>query len=251
MKRHAKWKWFAWGKHPGLEDFVWAGTKTPLFQRFTKWVDNGFAKFNTGSKLRSRHCSWRFWTQGTGDQVVCGLVRNSCDAHGRSFPMIHIGTGSLEDWAQNCSLLPYAFESVWKGFEYAASARFETNRQLTDSLQLIQEPEPDWRKYQQRLYDRTDMSYNVDWEEASDGEKKLLKIDCNVPENLPRDMHFCKHVTSQSGSPSPLAVFIGEINNSVAVAMINNALTPADFGWLWTLDRNGQSSARAQEAMRG
>ena len=35
--------------------------------------------------------------------------------------------------------------------------------------------------------------------------------------------------------PSPMAVFIGEINGVIAVAMIKNALTPADFVWLWKL----------------
>lgn len=237
IKKNKQWQWCAWGKHPGMEDFVWAGTQTPLFKRFTKWVDNGFARLSAGSTLRLQHCSWRFWTKGTGDQVVCGLVRNSCDTHGRSFPLLCIGAGALEHWANNCSMLPFAFESVWKGFEYTASARFETIRQLNDSLQVIQQPAPNWRTYQQRIYDAADLTTTSKNAAAVDGEKRVMKIDCQVPENLPYDDQFCRHVMAMGDAGSPLAVFIGEIDETVAVAVINSTLTPADFGWLWALDK--------------
>jgi len=233
-----QWKWFAWGKHPGLEDFVWAGSHTQLFQRFTKWVDNGFAELNSASVLRSRHCSWRFWTKGTGDEVVCGLVRNSCDTHGRSFPLLYLGAGVLEEWPGNCSMLPFAFESIWKNFEYVSSARFDTIRQLNDSLQLIQKPAPQWREYQQRIYDTPNMSGGARCEETVDGVKCLLKIDCGNPENLPYDLHFCQRVISMGDASSPPAVFISEIDGCVAVAVISQALTPPDFVWLWSVDPN-------------
>jgi type VI secretion system ImpM family protein len=236
MKKQTQWQWFAWGKHPGMEDFVWAGTQTKLFKRFTKWVDNGFARLNAGSRLRARHCSWRFWTKGTGQQVVCGLVRNSSDVHGRHFPLLYVGAGDLEFWAGNCSMLPFAFESVWKNFEYVASARFDTIRQLNDSLQLIPQPLPDWRTFQQRIYDTADLANTATCEESADGRKRLLKIDCRQPEHLPHDWQFCRHVMSVGDNQAPLAVFIGEIEDRVAVAIIDDTLTPADFAWLWALD---------------
>lgn len=235
IKNQMQWKWFVWGKHPGLEDFIWAGTQTSLFQRFTKWVDNGFARFKTDSRLRTRHCSWRFWTRGTGQQVVCGLVRNSCDAHGRSFPLLYIGAGNLDGWSKNCSILPFAFESIWKSFEYAASARYGTVSQLNDSLQLLLSPIPEWRLYQQRIYNSDNYTKATQGEETAAGRKLLIKIDCGQPENLPYNSQFCKRVMSIGDEKTPMAVFIGEIEGSVAVAIINDTLIPDDFAWLWAL----------------
>lgn len=225
-----------------MEDFVWAGTQTPLFKRFTKWVDNGFARLNTGSDLRSRHCSWRFWTRGTKDQVVCGLLRNSCDTHGRSFPLLCIGAGELEHWDSNCSMLPFAFEPIWKSFEYAASARFDSIRQLNESLQMIPQPIPEWRKYQQRIYEEANLSNTAEGEETMDGYKQLIKINCKVPENLPYDWQFCKRVMSMGDDPDPIAVFIGEVDETVTVAIIHSTLTPGDFVWLWALEKNNDRS---------
>ncbi len=250
MKKRPQWQWFVWGKHPGLQDFVWAGSHTPLFQRFTKWVDNGFARIKTDSRLRTRHCSWRFWTKGAGDDILCGLVRNSCDTHGRSFPLLHIGTGVLPDWPNNCSMLPFAFEAVWKNFEYAASARFDTVRQLDDSLQLVQQPTPNWRAYQQRIYNTANMTGTAQCTETVQDTNCLLKIDCKLPENLPYDLQFCQRVMAAGDNHSPPAVFIGEIEERVAVALITHALTPSDFVWLWRLAPDNAPPAR-QQAQRG
>lgn len=244
IKKNTRWQWCAWGKHPGMQDFVWAGTQTALFKRFTKWVDTGFARLKAGSALRSRHCSWRFWTKGTADQVVCGLVRNSSDAHGRNFPLLCIGTGDLEHWAGNCSMLPFAFEPVWKSFEYATSARLDSIAQLNESLQHIQQPMPEWRKYQQRLYGAANLSTTAEGEEVVEGQKRLMKIDCRIPENLPFDWHFCKRVMSLEDDQAPVAVFIGEIDGMVAVAILQTSLTPADFVWLWDLDKTNSQPAR-------
>ena len=238
MKHPTQWKWFAWGKHPGVQDFVCAGTQTPLFQRFTKWVDNGFARLEAGSGLRTRHCSWRFWTKGAADQVVCGLVRNSCDTFGRSFPSLFIGSGELEDWVNNCSVLPFAFEPIWKSFEYIAAARFDAVRQLNDHLQLLRQPLPEWRKYQQRIYKTANLFKTAKSEEKVDGLKRLIQIDCEQPENLPYDLQFCNRVMTTGDDQAPLAVFIGEIEDRITVAIMKNTLSPEDFVWLWELEQN-------------
>jgi len=151
--------------------------------------------------------------------------------------MLYVGAGELEDWINNCSMLPFAFESIWKSFEYVASARFDSLRQLNDALHLIQQPEPEWRKYQQRIYNHAEMSATSNSEEAVEGGRRLLAIDCKQPENLPFDLRFCKRVMSMGAEQSPLAVFIGEIKGRIAVTVMNRILTPADFVWLWTLDQ--------------
>lgn len=247
MPNEHHWKWFTWGKHPALEDFVWAGTQTPLFQRFTKWVDKGFARFKEDSQMRTRNCSWRFWTRGTGTEVVCGLVRNSCDTHGRNFPMLSIGSGGLANWPGNCSLLPLAFESMWKNVEYVASARFDTARQLNESLQLIEQPIPDWHAYQERIHNTAPTSKPLNCDEIMVDGKRLLQINCGQPENLPLHEQFCRRVTTMAEDQSPLAVFIGEIEDNIAVAIINHALVPDDFVWLWNLNQERRVPAKQLE----
>jgi hypothetical protein len=152
--------------------------------------------------------------------------------------LLYIGTGGLKQWPSNCSMLPLAFEPVWKDVEYVASARFDTVGQLNQSLQLMQSPIPDWRNFQMRAYQTANRSKPANCQETEDGKKRLLKVDCGQPENLPHDLQFCQRVMTMGEDPSPMAVFIGEIEGVIAVAMINNALTPSDFVWLWNLEQD-------------
>lgn len=235
MHNSAQWNWFFWGKHPGVPDFVAAGTATPLFQRFTQWVDTGFAKVDPDLKKKSRHCSWRFWAKGTSGDVVCGLVRNSCDSYGRSFPLLCIGAGRLSNWARNCSLLPFAFESIWKQFEYIAAARYDTIKALDDASQLVKPPEPLWRDYQVRIYSQADLYRQSSYDFRVIGNNSLCEIDCREAEDLPKDLCFCSNMLASTGNGTPTAVFIGELGHRLAVAMVGNMLKPSDFVWLWSM----------------
>jgi type VI secretion system ImpM family protein len=235
MENRTQWNWFVWGKHPGVSDFIFAGVQNTLFQRFTKWVDTGFSKVSAELKSNSRHCSWRFWTKGAADAVVCGLVRNSCDSYGRSFPFLCIGTGQLKEWSRNRSLLPFAFEEVWKRFEYIAAARYDTVRRLSESLQLIEPPEPQWRIYQERIHNAAHLYTQDSFEELTMGSNRLYKIDCRQPEMLPHDLCFCSAMVATSESGTPTAVFIGEVGSRIAVATMEKILQPTDFTWIWSL----------------
>lgn len=238
MKPDAIWKWFAWGKHPGVADFICAGPETPLFQQFTKWVDKGFARLGDDGELKTRYCSWRFWSRGTGEEVVCGLIRNSCDRHGRSFPLLYLGSGELKGWKHNCSLLPFAFEPVWKSFEYAGSARHHSVRRLDETLQVIQAPEAAWHRFRGRIFSETNLYTTANHEEVVKAGKRLHKFACQCAENLPHDLNFCNQVTPKGSQDPPGAVFIGEIGRCIAVAIFNATLTPADFHFLWSLREN-------------
>lgn len=245
MNANASWNWFVWGKHPGIPDFLFAGEKTPLFQQFTRWVDTGFSRVDAQLKTKSRHCSWRFWTRGAGEDVVCGLVRNSCDNYGRSFPLLWLGSGPLEGWTINRSLLPFAFESAWKHFEYLAAARCGSIPEINDALRLIPPPAPCWREYQQRIHDAPDLLTRESFEESIRDGGRLYKIDCSLPEQLPRDLCFCSSMVATSANKAPGAVFIGETGTRIAVAMIDNTLLPADFTWLWSIRPKSPQSSTA------
>jgi type VI secretion system ImpM family protein len=235
MSNRNTWKWFAWGKHPGIADFICAGDPTPLFQSFTQWVDNGFSRISPQSPLRTRHRSWRFWTRGMAMEVVCGLVRNSSDSYGRSFPLLYLGAGELDQWPANCSLMPFAMESAWKGLEYVSAARYQDLDQLKDALQLIVPPEPTWHRYLQRVYDAPTLYNDVTFDEHREGQRRLFRIDCKSPENLPRTLVFCSNVLSRRPYESPMAVFIGETGGRITVAVMHATLQASDFTWLWSL----------------
>jgi type VI secretion system ImpM family protein len=234
-----QWQWFVWGKHPGMSDFIMAGNHSPLFQRFTKWVDNGFSRIMADDGLKSRHCSWRFWTHGTTEDIVCGLVRNSCDSFGRSFPLLYLGTGELKGWTHNCSLLPFAFESVWKSFEYAGAARYHSVQRLNQALQSMQSPKPEWHQYRQRIFSQPNLYSTAEFVEEADGRNRVFTIGCKLPENLPHDLNFCNQVMPQNAQEPLKAVFIGEIGSRIAVAIVDDILIPADFIWLWSLQESG------------
>ncbi|MBT8340095.1 MAG: type VI secretion system-associated protein TagF [Desulfatitalea sp.] len=237
MGDRAKWQWFFWGKHPGVADFVYAGTQTPLFQRFTQWLDTGFSNVDADLKIKSRHCSWRFWSKGAGDEVVCGLVRNSCDSYGRSFPLLSLGSGRLADWSRNCSLLPYAFEATWKHFEYVAAARYDSVKALADALYLVQPPEARWREYQMNSYRSANLYRPGGIATRRSGTKELCVIDSRTAaDDLPRELSLCSAMVAERAETTPTAVFIGEVGQSIAVATVDDLLKPADFVWLWSLE---------------
>lgn len=235
MKERTQWHWFVWGKHPGVADFIQAGTQTPLFQSFTKWMDTGFSKVDPQLKKKSRHRSWRFWSKGAGSAVVCGLVRNSCDCYGRSFPLLLMGTGKLADWSINHSLLPFAFESVWKHFEYLAAARHDSVKALSDALQQVKLPQPLWREFQMRIYRAVNLNCHGKIETQLHGGNRLCKIASLASEDLIQELYFCSILVATTESVAPTAVFIGESGAGVAVGMIHDTLKPSDFAWLWSI----------------
>ncbi len=249
MVKKIQWNWFVWGKHPGVPDFICAGAQTPLFQSFTRWVDTGFSRISAELKTKSRHCSWRFWSKGANDEVVCGLVRNSCDSYGRSFPLLYLGSGVLKDWQRNCSLLPFAFEPVWKHFEYVAAARYHSVTRLNETLQLIEAPEPRWKQYQQRIHKASILHTHAICDEVVEDGRRLYRLNCLVPEDLPHDLSFCSNVIAGAGGVLPTAVFISEMEENIVVAIIDNILKPTEFSWLWSLQNSNQIVINVKQSL--
>jgi hypothetical protein len=101
-------------------------------------------------------------------------------------------------------------------------------------MQLIEPPEPLWRPYQQRIHNASDLYAQARNKLQVHGSIRLFIVDCKVPENLPRNLSFCNNVVATGASHGPIAVFIGEICDSIAVAIVNDLLQPANFAWLWS-----------------
>ena len=67
----------------------------------------------------------------------------------------------------------------------------------------------------------------------------MFTVGCKLPENLPHDLNFCNQVMPDKAREPLKAVFIGEIGNRIAVAIVDDILIPADFIWLWSIGRDG------------
>ena len=86
MRIRDNWQWFVWGKHPGIEDFISAGTPTPLFQKFTKWVDSGFAAIINDDILRTRFHSCAFGQPAPGTRSYAGSSAIAVTVMAEAFP---------------------------------------------------------------------------------------------------------------------------------------------------------------------
>ena len=95
-KTAPSWKWAAFGKHPLAGDYFFAGPDDPLFQAFSGWVDNGYKKIAASRKNAADLYSWRFCGKGlTSGTLLCGIVRDNFDRHGRPYPLSIMGAGPL------------------------------------------------------------------------------------------------------------------------------------------------------------
>ena len=98
----------------------------------------------------------------------------------------------------------------------------------------MQAPGPEWQQYRQRIFNEPNLYSTARFEEESSGHNRVFKIECQFPENLPLDLNFCNQVMSKGAQHPPKAVFIGEIGRRIAVAIVDDVLTPSDFSWLWS-----------------
>ncbi len=144
--KSAAWQWLIAGKHPAARDFFTVGKQTPMTEALANWIRRG-AEQLAGSKERlSASCSWRFWFQTPKRGIItCGLVRNSCDSVGRLYPLLLMGSGSLNDWEDNWELLPVTCEGLWGQMEQLTARNYNTLKRLEADLTTLRPPRPSWQ----------------------------------------------------------------------------------------------------------
>lgn len=90
-------------------------------------------------------CSWRFWARGnTGNDLLCGLLRDSSDSIGRPYPLLVAGGGFLSSWENHWELLPRVCEGTWRQLEYVSARKFDNLEKLEGELLRTRPPRPDW-----------------------------------------------------------------------------------------------------------
>ena len=76
--------------------------------------------------------------------LACGLLRDSSDSLGRPYPLLIIGSGSLQGWEERWDLLPLACERSWEQMESIATGTFLDFEHLQEEVRRIEPPRPQW-----------------------------------------------------------------------------------------------------------
>ena len=243
------WHWVAYGKHPVARDYFRIGSDVPLIQAFLGWVEKGYQLLRSQQNLTSQAYAWRFWAKGSKrDNLICGIGRDSSDSIGRRYPLLIIGTGPLESWADYWDLLPLACEKTWNQIEYLSTRRFTNFKQFEDEVRVIKPPSPDWQEFnaQRRSSPASGPSFHNEGL-SSDFSKIEDKVGCLsmetafvVPfENGPSGdvftlailWHFLLKVRLDS---APNAIFMGGVPERTYLALFKRSLVPTDFVRLWS-----------------
>jgi len=229
------WQWSAWGKHPAFKDYFQVGATNPLSSGVAEWMSNGFAQIKID---QGNFFSWRFWMRGLGKQgLACGLLRDSSDGLGRSYPILLMGIGFLPHWEKNWDLLPLAFEACWNQMESLTAKSFKTLKDFEEEIRQIPAPADSWEKMAQRREQK--------------GEKDWQTIEEQVRQNLAQDpffitldqtfavdpiilISFYHYFWRKGGETIPNSIFMGGSLKKSYLAFYRRPLLPRDFSDLWS-----------------
>lgn len=241
------WRWGACGKHPVARDYFNVGHSVPLLKAFADWVEKGYQGAAAKRDLNTTIHSWRFWARGTGKgSLACGLLRDSSDHIGRSYPLLIMGSGALKGWEEQWDLLTFACERTWNQTEYLATKTFNNLKTLEEEVHKIKPPHSEWPGF---VHERRNLLKSG----ATSGRADLLKrledtvssvsgktviMEC-LDYNSFRD-HFTLvtlwHSFLKAFMPDlPNAVFMGGTPETTYFAVFKRPLLPDDFVRLWSI----------------
>jgi type VI secretion system ImpM family protein len=142
-----RWRWAACGKHPVAGDYFRLGHSFPTAGIFADWMERGYPAAsgnNAGRADVATACGWRFWAAGERKNLACGLVRDSNDSFGRPYPLLVVGEGPMEAWAEAWENIPSACERAWSYIEYCVTKNIRDLAQLEREILNTPSPSADW-----------------------------------------------------------------------------------------------------------
>lgn len=247
VKSKRSWNWAAWGKHPVVRDYFRVGSDNPLLKAFFDWVETGHSMLCPKRDHSSNCYSWRFWARGSEkNNIVCGVVRDSGDSLGRSYPLLIIGTGPLQKWDDHWDVLPLACEKAWSHLEYLITKRFLDFKHMEDGVRIIKPPSSNWSEFTNQRDSRfkcfsNHKLFHQDPEVIKKRADSLTKkTQCFVPLdrvlfNDPITLACLWHFSLKSRLRKiPNAVFLGGVPDDSYLAVFKRPLVPADFVRLWS-----------------
>ncbi len=248
MNDASDWQWAAYGKHPVAKDYVSLCERLPLAKTFSNWLDKGFQLLPPEANAMPRYCSWRFWAGGArGNTLACGLLRDSRDGVGRSYPFMILGSGSLNRWYEHWDLLPFACEKAWGQMEKVSVKNYEHLRTLEDEIQRIPPPYPQWPEFvkqKESLWGGTgdlvnesspDVVGSITEQVRSMGDASEFYIPLSQWSSAdPYALVSCWHSLLKAHSKeTPNVVFMGGTPDNVRLAVYRRPLVANDFVRLW------------------
>lgn len=244
------WRWAAQGKHPAARDYFKVGEEFPLGIGFSDWVGHGYQILAPKGEHRRDLYSWRFWARGGSQKevVLCGLVRDSSDGLGRSYPLLIMGAGPLRDWENHWDLLPYACEGAWIQMESISTRAFRELRHLEDELHRMKPPQPQWEEFNAVNKEMAEIGRAPGRKEGF-GDVKTLenKVITLVRESevfLPVDeepmIHIWHSLLKVHLMEIPKAVFMGGNSAKTCLALFQRPLLAEDFRGLWSAFSEGK-----------
>jgi type VI secretion system protein VasJ len=241
-----EWNWFASGKHSVARDYIRIGRADSVVNAITQWMDGGYRGSRPNHERHSDRHSWRFWIKGAKRHViVCGVVKDSSDSIGRTYPFVLMGNGPVDQWTLFWDLLPLALENTWNRIEHISVQRFIDVQQVEEGIRILPLPLNDWRALHQRRLKRLktaadSLTWDTNtchWREVLKRETGRSRITVPLKETVieNQEAHVLSLLQQMKGLKQsiPTAVFIGGLPDVPQIVIFNRPLMQADFIHLW------------------
>jgi type VI secretion system protein VasJ len=230
------WQWHLSGKHPVAKDFFAIGDKNPMAEAFAQWMRLGAEQSTGGREMLVANCSWRFWAKtGNRQNLVCGVMRNSCDFLGRPYPLLVMGSGLLDRWEDNWELLPLACEGLWSRMEQMATKNYQELDRLKEDLHMLRPPQARWQDLQRQSAELLDGLLPGDQPVPAVGEQDALFLPLHCADHgdpLALIIHLHR-VLKEKIRVVPSTVFVGGPLEQPGFALFTRPLNIADFARMW------------------
>jgi len=241
-----KWSWYLAGKHPIAGDYLGLGKPTPLLKGFSGWMEKGYEGVDRKADPQA-HMAWRFWARGPNGELVCGMIKESRDNHGRRYPLMIVGAGPVAERSRHWDLLPYACRDTWKALETLGGRTIIRIQELKRRVAGIRFSEPRWDKlYRKRETEKGRLILQDGNQRTSGFMDKMNNI-----EGLARQDHFLVPLEVCEGEGElalaakllrllksrsvlePAMVFIGGSETDRYLMCLKRPLMLEDFDTLW------------------
>jgi type VI secretion system protein VasJ len=162
------------------------------------------------------------------DQLACGILRQSCDAIGRPYPLLLMGSGNSQNWDESWENLPMACEALWNRADTLFSQEYRAISELVAGLGTLTGPEDIF------LDDTLPPALSLKALNGDmDSEFSLFSLEAGNGSRIEvaAAMRLSLLLKKRNATP-PVAVFIGG-GETAHMAVMRRPLKSLDFEMLW------------------